>query len=195
MDITIDITGTSPLLMHNPRMVDPDYPINRELSAITSKRKKTDADRARMELLEWHGGLYTEGTNPVRVVQPTSKVRKCLIEAGRISKQGKQVERAVSFSAVNVELRHDGPDDPDAIYADERFVSRLSVGVNGKRVMRTRPQFEEWGLTLEGLLIEDAGLNVDELERLIKLGGVAIGIGDNRVNGYGRFTGTLEVNA
>ena len=44
MKIIIELTGTSPLLMHNPRMVDPEFELNREIKAITSKRKKTDED-------------------------------------------------------------------------------------------------------------------------------------------------------
>ncbi len=36
MNITIELKGTSPLLMHNPRMVDPEYQINREMKAITT---------------------------------------------------------------------------------------------------------------------------------------------------------------
>ena len=42
MKIRIDLKGTSPLLMHNPRMVDPNFHINREIKGLTAKRKKTD---------------------------------------------------------------------------------------------------------------------------------------------------------
>ena len=45
MHITLTLTGTSPLLMHNPQMVDPEFELNRAITAITNKRKKTDDDR------------------------------------------------------------------------------------------------------------------------------------------------------
>jgi hypothetical protein len=189
MNVQVTLTGTSPLLMHNPRMVDPEFPINREIKALTGKRKKTDQDLQRIELLEWHGGLYTDDDGVV--VQPTAKVRKCLIETARITKQGKQVERGLAFAALNVPLKYDGPKSADKLALDRRFISRLSVGIMGKRVMRVRPQFEPWSMQLDGMLIEDAGLNFDELERIVALAGQAIGIGDNRVNGYGRFTGEV----
>jgi hypothetical protein len=48
-----------------------------------------------------------------------------------------------------------------------------------------------WALEVEGLFIEDAGLNIDELEHIVELAGLVEGIGDNRVNGYGRFVGTV----
>lgn len=44
MRIIIIVTGTSPLLMHNPRMVDPEFDLNRLIKSITAKRKKTDED-------------------------------------------------------------------------------------------------------------------------------------------------------
>jgi hypothetical protein len=125
------------------------------------------------------------------VVQPTSKPRKCLINAAKISKMGKMVERALSFNDLNVPLVYDGPKDIDKLFADKRFHSRLSVGVGGKRVMRVRPKFFPWALRVDGILVVDAGLNLEDLERIVDLAGVAEGIGDNRVNGYGRFTGKV----
>lgn len=189
MQIQIDLTGTTPLLMHNPRMVDPEYDLNRQIKAITSKRKKTLDDLRQIERLEWYGGLYEEGGV---VVQPTSKPRKCFVEAARISKLGKMIERALSFSTLNVPLGYEGPRDIDKLFADERYHSRLPVGVGGKRVMRVRPKFFPWSLSLSGLFVEDAGLNYDELVRIVETAGIVGGIGDNRVNGYGRFVGTVR---
>ena len=191
MRITVVLDGTSALLMHNPQMADPNFEPTRRIKELTGKRKKTDEDLRLIERLEWYGGLYAENG---LIVQPTSKVRKCIINAGKISKQGKMVERALSFGSLNVPLTHDGPREIDAVFADRRFHSRLSVGVQGKRVMRTRPAFPTWALRLEGLFIEDAGLNFEELQRIVALAGLSEGIGDNRVNGYGRFTGTVEAS-
>jgi hypothetical protein len=169
-------------------MVDPDFEINRQIKAITGKRKKTDEDLRQIEKLEWYGGLYEENGG---ITQPTAKVRKCLINTAKISKMGKMVERAVSFSTLNVPLVYDGPKDIDKVFSDKRYHSRLSVGVGGKRVMRVRPSFYPWGLTVQGIFVEDAGLNMEDLERIVELAGVVEGIGDNRVNGYGRFEGKV----
>jgi len=190
MKIAIEVSGTSPLLMHNPRMVDPEFTLNREIKLITAKRKKTDEDMAQIERLEWYGGLYEE--NGV-VVQPTSKLRKCIINSAKISKLGKTIERALSFATLNVPLIFEGPKDVDAIFQDKRFHSRLSVGIGNKRVMRVRPQFFPWAMRVTGLFVEDAGINFDEFSRIVELAGVVEGIGDNRVNGYGRFIAAIKV--
>lgn len=192
MKVRFDLQGTSPLLMHNPRMVDPEFEINRQIKAITSKRKKTDEDLKQIERLEWYGGLYvSNGASTATVVQPTSKVRKCLINAARISKLGKMLERAISFGDLYIPLAYDGPKDIDALFKEPRFHSRLPVGVGNKRVMRVRPQFFPWALSCTGLFVEDAGLNFEEVERIVELAGVVEGIGDNRINGYGRFIGKV----
>jgi hypothetical protein len=102
MKITLQLVGTSPLLMHNPQMVDPEFHLNRQIKAITSKRKKTDEDLKQIERLEWYGGLYKNDDNVI--VQPTSKPRKCLVNAAKISKMGKAVERSISFSSLEVPL-------------------------------------------------------------------------------------------
>jgi hypothetical protein len=188
MRIRVELQGTSPLLMHNPRMVDKEFEITRQISAITSKRKKTDEDYKAIERLEWYGGLYaTDGV----VVQPTSKPRKCIQQTATITKMGKAIERALAFNALEVPLVYDGPKDVDKLFADTRYHSRLSVGIGKKRVMRVRPKFFPWAMSVDGLFIEDAGMNFDEFVTIVEMAGVVTGIGDNRVNGYGRFTGKV----
>lgn len=188
MQITITVVGTSPLLMHNPQMVDPEFDLNRQIKALTSKRKKTDDDLGMIERLEWFGGIYTEATpKGIMVVQPSSKLRKCLVEAARISKLGKQVERGLSFNTLNIPLGFDGPQDLEKLWESGRYKSRLSVGVAGKRIMRVRPQFLPWSLSAKAELLTDV-LNLDDLTAIANLAGIAVGIGDNRINGYGRFT-------
>jgi hypothetical protein len=194
MIVRVYMKGTTPLLMHNPQMVDPMFEINREIKALTGKRKKTDDDLRQIEKLEWYGGLYLEenGDGRSHLVQPTSKPRKAIVEAGKTCKLGKSVERALTFDHVYERLQYDGPDDVDELWkAGTRYVSRLSVGIGNKRVMRVRPKFFPWAMTADALFLEDV-LNFEELVRLAELAGRGIGIGDNRVNGYGRFECRVE---
>lgn len=195
MRVRFHMQGTSPLLMHNPQMVDPMFEINREIKALTGKRKKTDDDFRQIEKLEWYGGLYLDenGDGKSRLVQPTSKPRKATVEAGKTCKLGKSVERSLTFERISVPLQYDGPEDVDELWgAGTRYVSRLSVGIGNKRVMRVRPKFFPWAMAADALFLEDV-LNFEELVRLAELAGRGIGIGDNRVNGYGRFDVKVEV--
>jgi hypothetical protein len=193
MKVRITATGTSPLLMHNPQLVDPECEITRQIKAITDKQTKTDEDNAQIDKLEWYGGIYLapNGAGGPIVVQPTRGLRKCLANAAKISRRGKSIERALSFMQVNVPLAYDGPKDIDELFADKRFTSRLPVAIGKNRVMRVRPQFYPWALAIDGLFIEDAGLNFDALQRIVEMSGLVEGLGDNRVNGYGRFVGKI----
>jgi hypothetical protein len=176
-------------------MVDPMHEINREIKALTGKRKKTDEDHRQIGKLEWYGGLYLDenGDGKSILVQPTSKPRKAINEAGKTCKLGKAVERSLTFERISVPLAYDGPADIDKLWdAGSRYVSRLSVGIGGKRVMRVRPKFFPWAFSADALFLDDV-LNFEELVRLAELAGRGIGIGDNRVNGYGRFEIKVEV--
>lgn len=184
MQVTVELTGTTPLLCHNIALADPDNPIVAEIATYTSKRKKTEDDRRAIERLEWFGGLYVEDGRPVL---PTGNIRKSFIQAGKISKQGTQVTRALQFSSLHVPIAHGGPDDLEAMYADKAYSNRAAVGISGKRTMRVRPQFTKWAVVADALLLDDV-MDLDDLVRVAERAGQAEGIGDNRVNGYGRFT-------
>jgi len=189
MKIRIEIVGTQPLLMHNPRLVDSQDPIVQQIKALTSKKKKTESDVHQIEKLEWYGGIYADEAG---VYMPTSSVRKSLINTARMSKLGKAVERTILLEGTSVALTYDGPEDIDELYADKTYHSRLAVGVGQKRVMRVRPKFPRWALSVDGVFIDDAGLTFSELERIVELAGQAEGIGDGRAIGYGRFAGKVR---
>ena len=200
MQIEFILRGTSPLLCHNPQMVDPECEFAREIKKISGKKKKTDEDHNEIAKLEWMGGLYTAAVGGRTVVsQPSSKVRKCLINAARITRQGKEIERSLIMTQLHVPLIYEGCEkagDPEAeidrLLADASFHSRLSVGIGAKRVMRTRPSFLPWALVVPAVFLTDAGMNFDQLQNLIDLAGRAERIGDNRVNGYGSFMGYVR---
>jgi hypothetical protein len=184
MDVKIELTGTTPLLCHNINLADPANPIVQEIATYTAKRKKTEDDRRAIEKLEWYGGLYVDEGRPAL---PTQNIRKAFFNAGKISKQGTQVGRALSFADMLVPIAYRGPSNLDELYNDKAFHNRSAVGISGKRTMRVRPQFVNWAVVANALLLEDV-MDLDDLRRVATRAGLAEGLGDNRINGYGRFT-------
>lgn len=191
MRIRIELRGTSPLLCHNIALSDPEYNWTKEIKAITSKRKKTEDDLKAIAKYEWFGGLY-EGKLIPGIVMPTQNIRKTIVEAAKIYKLGKQVTRSLSFTGMEVPIVYNGPKDLDKLYEDGQYTDRSSVKVGTSRVMRVRPKFPEWALIAEAYLMESV-LDLDDLVRIVEIAGQAEGIGDNRVNGFGRFVGKVEV--
>jgi len=190
MDLQIEITGTTPYLMHNIQGVDPDLPITREIKAITAKKSKmTEDDRRQVERLEWHSGLYQDAEG--QLVVPTRNLKKCFIDSGVITRDGKNVSRALSFTALDVPLVHSGNGSVDVMYESGKFTSRMAVGIGKARTMRVRPQFLPWGLSFQAFLFEEA-MDFDVFKSVVERAGITIGLGDNRTNGYGRFAANVK---
>ena len=185
--VTIELTGTTPLLCHNIRLSDPDDSVTRQIALVTSKRKKTDEDRKEIAKLEWFGGLYTVDGIAGPVI-PTGNIRKCLVQAAKVSRLGTAVQRALHFHDLFVPIIYDGPKDAGELVNDPAYIHRASVGVGQSRVIRVRPQFPRWAVTASAELLEDV-LSLDDLSLIVERAGLIEGLGDNRVNGYGRFSG------
>jgi hypothetical protein len=190
MQVSIKIEGQTPLLMHSDKGVDPEHPLNKELSLITSKTasKRTEVENKEMSRLEWLLGVYTDGD---QIVYPTAAVVRCFNEAAKVTKEGKKVTRGLSLEGIEVPLSHKGLGTPvEDLFGLPGCVDRRSVGIGQKRVMRTRPRFNPWSFVVTGELFDDV-MDLDDLERIGDLAGRAIGLGDNRVNGFGRFTAEI----
>lgn len=192
MYVTIEMVGKTPLLMHNIQLSDPDNEWTKAIAEITKKRKKTEEDRREIERLEWFGGLILAPGMVEGPAWKTESVRKCFINAGKITKQGTAVARALSFADLYVPLLYDGPRDIQKLWENPVYRNRASVGVGTSRVMRMRPQFFPWSLYISALLL-DTVMDLSDLERIVETAGLAEGTGDNRINGYGRFTGKVMV--
>lgn len=186
MRLILKITGRTGLVMHNPRLIDPEDPFVRAIGEITAKgSKQTDAERAEVGRLEWYGGIYH---NPdMGVYVPSWNIIKCLSRGGVITRQGTDVLRAISATTDMVPLIHDGPRDLDKLYARTDFRFRKEVGIGQKKVMRVRPIFRHWSLEFEAELIEEA-MNPDDLLRVAETAGLVEGLMDARKLGYGRFS-------
>ena len=51
LHIEIGLLGTTAMLHNNDQMADPDHPLSVELAKISSKAKKTPADREQMDCI------------------------------------------------------------------------------------------------------------------------------------------------
>jgi hypothetical protein len=184
---TIRITGTAPLLMHNGRLSDPIDPATQALAAATSKRKKTIDDYREVSRLEHAGGLYLDPD--IGPYLPGENIARALLDAARMNRQGKNVERGLFITSDVNPLAYKGPRDLNGLWADENFQHRKSAKVGQQRIVRTRPMFRQWSCEAEGA-IDTQILDVHDLRAIIERAGLFIGLGDWRPR-FGRFTGEL----
>lgn len=185
MRIRITLTGQTPLLMHNDRLVDPLDPHTRELKRLTSIRNPSDEVLEERYRAEFVGALRWSEANGPHLLG--TQIHKSVVEAARLSKGGRSVERGLIMlpESVEVPLHYDGPVDPDDLWK-EGFFYRCSVGIGKKRVMRTRPRFRQWGADADFELLPDI-LNPDALADYAATAGRVIGVGDGRIIGFGRY--------
>lgn len=193
MIIDLQVTGTNAMLMHNERLSDTDYEGTKRIKEITAKRtNQTDEDRAAISWLEWLGGLYLDEMDKKTIVMPTKNIVRCLREAATMTKEGKKIVRAISPTALSSPLHYDGPKikeakDLRALYDLDVFVDRRQVKVNTGRVKRTRPLFPAgWSFVAQFMLMPDV-LDYDRFQTIAEMAGKAVGLGDARILGYGRF--------
>ncbi len=194
MRLEVRLTGQSPLLMHNVRLADPEDEFTKAIARISDKGKKmTEDDRQEIASLEWFGGLYVGQNGHSGPVIPTANLRRCFKEAGKATNQGADITRAVIPIELNVPLIYDGPRDVKELFQLPQFVYRTMAGIPGHRtkIPRTRPQFPRWRLNCTFELVTTV-LNLDEFVEIVRRAGEVEGLGDNRVNGFGRFEANVK---
>lgn len=188
MDLKLNITGTDPLLMHNARLSDEFDPIVRLMKEITSKRtNKTDDDRWELRRLEFHGGLYMDKNLGPYI--PGQNIERALRDAAVVTRQGKNIQRGVVVLTSRARLEYDGPRDADDLWEDKNYVSSASIKVGTSRVIRTRPMFQEWAVSVD-LSLDTEIMDRETLEGIVHRAGKSVGLGDWRPR-YGKFSAEL----
>lgn len=187
MIVKVELTGTSPLLLHNNQTADPLNDFAREIKAITSKRKKTDADHLEIRRLEFKAGLYMDEYGPII---PNQNIRKMLIEGARKDKNGKQFESGV-FVLGHAKIEYDGPRDAEDMWKAGFGWSTLA-GNQRSTIVRTRPRFDVWSATFN-VELDEALVSLDLFELALSRAERSVGIGDGRSIGFGRFMAASAV--
>lgn len=189
MTLHITLEGTSPLLMHHPRMADPLDPMKESLAEITGKTKKTKEDHLEIRRLDWYGGLYLGADG--RPVIPAANVLAMLAKAATRHRLGKAVEQAVLFSDFELPLIYPGPATADELWASGRYAHVCSVVMQRQRTMRCRPKFDTWSLEFDAVVITEV-LDESSLRMIVEEAGVYHGLGDGRRIGFGRFRAVVD---
>jgi hypothetical protein len=191
--MTFTIRGESAMLQHDVRLSCELNPYARKLAALSKEKKslkKKGSEEAYLACLEemarteWEGGIYYNEKLGVHV--PWRNIRKCLIEAARLTREGKKVERGVNATKAGFSIKYSGPTDLDAMWSDGRFIDQRQVKIGMSMITRTRPCFEKWECQVE-IFFESSLVDRQDLIEWIDKAGRFIGIGDGRSLGFGRF--------
>lgn len=186
--VTVRVSGTAPLLMHNVRLANPLDEYVKAIKLITSKPKKTDADYEELFKLEHAAGLYySEKIGPYL---PGRMIRAAMINGAKLLKLGTALERTLLVRETQAKLMYDGPRDRDKLYISGHYTDIRSVSAQGTRgggkTMRCRPIFEQWEIEFT-LSVDPTIISLDNLRQCVDRAGAYHGFGDGRSEGNGRF--------
>lgn len=176
--------GTTPLIMHSCRGVNPLDPISIELKKYTAKRKKTDEDLVKISDLEWKSGLYYDDS--VGLYIPCDNIVKTVQEGAQARKRGKDIQKAFDVLDMMVPLDIGENLTLDDMMKDYRFRDVRAMRVMSAKVNRTRPRFTNWRVTFKAQYDETI-LDIDAIANAMDYAGSYIGICDSRTRKYGRF--------
>ena len=157
------------------------------MKAVSSKRKKTDADFDELARLEWLAGLYRIDGD---LVIPDYVIESTMIGGAKKSKRGPQAKCGLFFTE-HASLEFDGKpavindDTLAALFATGSYTHTIGVKVGMAKVMRTRPIFRNWSLTAMAQYDPDV-LNMRDVEEIATDAGKLVGLGDWRPK-HGRF--------
>lgn len=185
--ISITLTGTAPLMLHNERLANPRDPYTTALKKLTAQKKKTEDVLQQIAKLEWEAGLYVDND---RVVMPADNVLACIKEGARKRKLGKQAQAGVFAECASFEIDYDGPKDIPGLWDDGNFFDYRSVKVQQSRCMRARPRFNAWKLKVR-LAFDPEVISAEDLVEAIETAGAVVGLCEKRPQ-FGRFSTKVE---
>lgn len=187
--LRVTLYGTSPLIMHSPKTVNPLHPIARAMKEYTSKRKKTEEDLMKISDLEWEAGVYWDDNIGLHI--PNECISATLLAGAKFNKNGAAVSRYCHVITPLAPLDIGEEQNYDAMKCDNRFRDVRSVCVQRSRVNRTRPRFNTWATQFE-MFFEDDKIDLDAVSKAFENSGNYVGLCEMRDRGYGRFNVRIE---
>lgn len=186
---TLHLEGTAPLLM-NSAEADRDSELYRAYVLLGQKSRKSLDDESRLRALEWELRIYLDADLGPYI--PGRNVKGMLVEAAGKFKKGATLNRSLITILSRIPLEYEGPRDQNGLWkAGYRYSTMVkNAGFTGGRVVRCRPMFETWALTVE-LAFDPEEIDPDTLGLIVERS-QRYGLGDYRPE-FGAFVGTLEL--
>jgi hypothetical protein len=183
--LTLKLTGTRPMLMHNGRLSNPLDPHTRGIAAIAKKTNKTDKDHAELASLEARGSMYE--TDAGLLGMPNINVWRCIYNAAKAFKLGEDIKRALIATLDVTPILIKGKTELcDTYIGDASRILYVPVVIKKNRTMRARPIIPiGWETTVSFALLTDV-LQPERLTPVIERAGRLVGLGDWRPI-YGTF--------
>lgn len=191
--VTMQITGTSPILLSCDKLADPLDPAtiaHKKLTAIRGKAKTEDIIVAIAKSQYINGVYYADD---IGVCIPSINIKKCLEEGAKLSRDGDKVRKGVMIFDENIKLEYGENLTPLQLWESRNYLDKRSVVVGQAKVMCYRPKFIKWSLTVE-IVYDPTIIEPEWMLGFLNAAGAYVGLGGFRPakNGmFGRFTAEI----
>lgn len=182
MQLIFNIKGVAPFIMHNGRGADPQDPVTKWAKSGTKKQGKQDADHEAIAEKEYILSAYADENNVPYI--PADVIYAAIINGAKKDKQGPAAKAGIMIVSPG-DLNYEGPTTIAELYKDEKFVLRKPAKIGQKKVVRTRPIFENWSATFT-VEFDESVIGKDDVQRAVEQAGKFCGVGDWRPR-HGRF--------
>ena len=180
--------GTTPLIMHSCKCVNPLHPISLKMKKYTSKRKKTEEDQVIISNLEWEAGAYWE--DGIGLFIPSENVEATIKNGAKAMKKGKDIEKYCDVKEFYIPFNYYANLTKEELIAKPEYRDVRPMTVQRSKVMRTRPRFNKWSITFD-LIYDETKIDRDTIIQAVEYAGSYVGLCDSRPK-YGKFTPIVE---
>lgn len=187
--LKVQWVGTTPLLMHDCKCVNPLHPIATKIKEITSKGKnKTEEDLRLLSDLEFQAGLYWN--EQIGVYVPAENIEATICAGARSFRKGQDIQRHVFVTELKIPLDYGENLTLEQLMQNPDYRDVRAVRIKNNRLIRTRPRFERWRLDFV-LEYNDVKIDPQIIIRAIDHAGTDVGLCDYRPK-YGKFVANIE---
>jgi hypothetical protein len=177
MEIQVQITGTTPLLM-NSFSEAAQAAATSMTRAVSAGDRGTPHEQAERKLYTGEGG---------RIVIPQPNVMRCIVDGGAFFKAGRTkvttqktslIPACVDIAGAEIPLEYSGDWEVDA--------RAIRIPATGGRLLTYRPRFRDWRAAFS-ISLDETLLTPALLRAIIDAAGKRIGLGDFRPACKGPF--------
>ena len=187
---TLRITwkGTTPLIMHSCKCVNPLHPISIEMKKYTSKRKKTEEDLIKISDLEWESGAYWD--NEIGLYIPAENIEATIKNGAKSIKKGSDITKYCDVKSLYNKLDYGENLTKEELISRPEYRDVRVMAVQRAKILRTRPRFDKWKVTFD-MIYDDSKIDIHTIQQSIEYAGAYVGLCDSRPK-YGKFVATIE---
>jgi len=187
---TLKVTwkGTTPLIMHSCKCVNPLHPISIEMKKYTSKKKKTEDDLIKIADLEWEAGAYWD--DKIGLYIPCENIEATIKNGAKPNKKGSDIEKYCNVTELCVPLNYGANLSKEELIKDYNYRDTRPMTVMRAKILRTRPRFNNWQISFN-MTYEESKIDVEVIRQAIEYAGAYVGLCDSRPK-YGKFVAVIE---